>query len=114
MYAYICSSKNDWHSTVVFAESRGQAKTIAMRTDTLEDVDFVDIRVSRFKKADGQYRGRTEMDWFDSADRLFLVKECGWSCGEEYQNINECHKCPAAEYCDLWQEYKKETEENHE
>ena len=43
-------------STVVFAETRNQAKVIALSCDCCEDATYTDIRVRRVKEADCLYK----------------------------------------------------------
>lgn len=104
MKAYVVKVKDEFYSTVVFAESRGKARALALSTDCCEDAKFIDISVRRLPAADNQYKGRFEMNWDNSEDRLFLVKECGWYCDSEYRNYASCDKCSAKQYCDVYSE----------
>ena len=105
MKAWIVGLKNDFYSTVVFAETRGKARSIALDTETCEDADFCDIEVKRYAKADVLYKdGKEEIDWYNDEDRIFLVKECGWGCGD-FIVIEFCEHCPAKEYCGQYNEY---------
>ena len=112
MKAWIVGVEDQSGSTVVFAETRGKARAIAMHTDACEEADFTDIYVNRLKIADSQYKGKDEMDWDSTQDRIFLVKECGWSCDTSYVDINElyCGGCPAKEYCNAYNDLIKERE----
>lgn len=103
MKAWQCTPKNQFYSTIVFAETRGKARAYASYCDGFEGTDFVDIEVRRLPKADCMCKGRTEMDWENNEDRLFLVKEYGYSCGEYYEE-SDCIECCAKEYCDKWLE----------
>ena len=110
MKAWLVKDKNEFRATVVFAETRGKARAIAMHTDACEDVDFCDIEVRREPQIDKYYKeGKVEMDWWDDKDRTFLVKECGFRC----EHVEEwvCDKCPAKEYCEPYQDYKEEQNE---
>ena len=97
-------------STVVFAETRGKAHQLALRTDCCEDSEWNNIRVTRLKEMDKMWRpGKREMDWEDPEDRIALVKECGWSCCDDYLDVEEdCTRCPAAEWCDKYQDWKEQ------
>lgn len=99
MKAWIVNEKYETASAVVFAETRGKAKALALCTSSCEDANFCDIEVSRAPEMDKYYaEGKTEMDWSDPKDRIALVKECGFYCEEP---IAECCKsCPAKEFCD--------------
>ena len=81
MKAWLVREKDEFEAAVVFAETRGQAKTIALHTDACEDADFLSIEVRRAKEADKYYKpGKRELDWFNSEDRIALVKDCGFTC----------------------------------
>ncbi len=109
MKAWLVRVRDENWCTVVFAESRGKARAAALSTDCCEDADFTDIEARRLPIADSQYNGRTEMDWDDPKDRLFLVKEAGFYC--EYVEPYNCEKCSAKEYCDLYQDSLEELRE---
>lgn len=106
MKAYIASTKTENYMTIVFAETAGQARSIAMHTDTCCDAEFTDIEVRRYPKADSQYDGSSEMDWENPKHRLFLVSECGFSCIES--DYFYCKSCIAKNKCDTYQEYLAE------
>ena len=88
---------DDGYSTVVFAETRGKARSIAMHTDTCDGAEFVSINPRRAPRFDKYYRGFPEMNWSNPNDRIALVKE-GWECLREI----ECDykNCPAKEFCE--------------
>ena len=95
--------------TVVFAETRGKAHALAQKTDCCEYAEWNDIRVTRITEMDKHYRGKWEMDWSEPEDRIALVKECGWSCNAEYLDREcDCPVCPAAEWCDDYQDWKQD------
>lgn len=106
MKAYIASVKDENYMTIVFAETAGQARSIAMRTDACADAEFTDIDVRRYPKADSQYDGSSELDWFNPKHRLFMVSECRFSCVEA--DYIYCKSCIAKEKCDTYQEYLAE------
>lgn len=104
MKAWLVKDKDEFCATVVFAETRGKARSIAMRTEACEDVDFCDIEARREPQMDKYYKeGKKEMDWFDDNDRLALVKECGFYCEEIEED--RCEDCPAKEYCEEYSVY---------
>lgn len=87
-------------ATVVFAETRGKARAIAMKTNACIDSEFINILVNRLPQADKMYKqGKSEMDFDDPKDRLFLVKHCGFYCIVKQENL--CNKCIAKKYCVL-------------
>ena len=94
------------YSTIVFAESRGKAKAIAITTDSFNDYDYTEISARRVPALDKYYFGREEMDWDNDTDRIALVREAGFSCNPEYWEEEDCERCPARQWCD-WYEGEK-------
>lgn len=86
------------YGTVVFAETAGQAKAIARRTNALEDADYIGLRVRRMPKLDGLADEPGECDWDDAKIIIALVREYGWGCTEP--DAAKCKNCPAVEWCD--------------
>lgn len=106
MKAWVAREKDEFRSTVVFAETAGKAKSIAFGTECLEDVPFCRIQVRRVPEMDKYYEdGKTEMDWNNPQDRIVLVKECGFYC--EYIEMSECENCQAKEFCSEWEEMEE-------
>lgn len=101
MKAWLVRERNEFLATVVFAETRGKAKSIALTTEVCESCDFCNIEVHRVQRMDKYYKpGKTEMDWCNPIDRLALVKECGFTCDYDYRSESECQECSAREICD--------------
>ncbi len=103
MKAYIITDLQGYtdYSTVVFAETSGKAKAIAITTDAFNDYEFTEISARRVPKLDKYYRGLDEMDWFDPNDRVALVREANFYCSYEYELADcECESCPAKQWCD--------------
>lgn len=95
------------YCTVVFAETRNQARYIALSTETCDGGEYSDIVAHRLPIADSQYKkGKTEMDWEDPKDRTFLVRHCGFKCAEP--EFDDCKNCSSKEYCG---EYERLCEE---
>ena len=110
MKAWLVREKDEFCATVVFAETRGKARALALCTDACEDANFCDIEVSRKPNLDKYYKeGKKEMDWDNDSDRIALVKECGFYC--EYFDMGECEDCPAKEYCCEYELRKEESED---
>lgn len=111
--AYKCTEAYEGYSTVIFAETAGKARYIAIKSDTLgEDNEFKDIYVRRIPALDRFYRGRKEMDWFDPDDRLEMVKEAGYRCDEDVFDPENCQRCSAQKFCMKWKEYAEEAKQN--
>lgn len=109
MKAWLVREKGEFGATVVFAETRGKAKSYALRTEDFEAADYCELEVSRVKKMDKYYvEGKKRMNWFDSKDRVALVKDCNFMCDREYLEREACPLCPAKEFCDDYQEYLNE------
>lgn len=106
MKAYIIQDLRGYadYSTVVFAETNGKAKAIAITTDAFNDYEFTEISARRVPALDKYYRGKKEMDWFDSNDRVALVREANFSCSYEYELADcDCETCPAKQWCDRYE-----------
>lgn len=109
MKAWIVSEKDEFSATVVFAETRGKARAIAMSTDACEDADFCNIEVRRVPHMDKYYtEGKKEMDWDNPKERIALVKECGFRCDYDYVDWLDCKACAAVEYCKMYQDHTAE------
>lgn len=108
--AYNTNEVDECGMTVVFAETRAKAHLRAMSTECCEGSEWNEVRVVRCPEMDKRYHGFSEMNWDDPEDRIVLVKECGWHCGGEYYDSNDCKKCPAAEWCDYYQDWLAENE----
>lgn len=111
MKAWFVKEKDAFCATVVFAETRGKAKYLALSTDTCEDASFCDIEVRRMKELDKYYKeGKWELDWENPADRIALVKDGGFVCDPDYYDWEDCAVCPAKEYCDYHKDRMAEME----
>ena len=109
MKAWLVREKDEFAATVVFAETRGKARVLAQSTECCEDAAFVNIEVRRMKEADKYYtEGKKELDWLNGADRIALVKDCGFVCDMEYYMPGDCKICSAAEWCDRYKDMEAE------
>lgn len=52
------------------------------------------------------------MDWCNANERVALVKELGFFCGDDSLDIMACENCPAKEYCDRYTDYKEDQNES--
>ena len=112
MKAWLVRVKDEQCAEVVFAETSGRARALAMNCDCCEDAPFVDIEVCRMPQADKYYEeGRWHLDWEDPADRIVLVKECGFVCTWDWFDLKDCAVCSAREYCDLYKDRIQEMED---
>ena len=109
MKAWLVRENGEFEAAVVFAETRGQAKTMALHTDACENSDFMSIEVRRAKEADKYYKpGKRELDWFNTEDRIALVKDCGFTCISDARCADECAACTAKDFCDDYIEIDSE------
>ena len=107
MKAWLVREKDEFCAEVVFAETRGKAKTLALSGDCCENASFTEIEAHRMKQADKYYKeGKRRLYWEDPRDRIVLVKECGFVC--DYDATDDCEKCSARQYCDRYCEHIKE------
>ena len=114
MKAWICREESEGNGTIIFAETAGKARYIAMCSDSLgDDLTFKDIHVKRVPQMDKYYRGAREMDWYEEADRIAMVKEAGFACHEDYLWAEECKECPAKEWCSTYGRMNNESHQNH-
>lgn len=111
MKAWFVFPKDDYYYDTVFAETRGKARAKARYCDGFENCEFVDIGVRRLPQADKLYKGQFGLDWYNDEDRLFLIKECGWSCGYEYFDSSECEYCSGRDFCSQYKEYLADCDE---
>lgn len=94
MKAWFVKETVNFRATVVFAETRDKAKSLALCTSNI-----CDIEVRRVPQMDKYYvEGKTEMDWSDPKDRIAMVKECGFYC--RHPIAEDCKDCPAKDFCD--------------
>ena len=101
MKAWLVGEKGEPCATVVFAETRGKARALALYTECCEGADFCDIEANRQPQMDKYYTpGKTEMDWDIAKDRIALVKDCGFICDPDYWEWEDCETCPAKLFCD--------------
>lgn len=99
-------------SAIVFAPTKGKAKSVALRRDLLSDeyINFTDISCYRIKEGDKFYNGKSYLDWENDEDRLLMVKEFGFTCSEEWYTEKECYYCVAKEFCSLHKEMQEREE----
>ena len=86
------------HYAVVFAKTRGQARSAALLTDAGENADYTDIRATRIPELDRFYRGNVAMDWNDAEDRKAMVRYGNFACSIDEREPS-CGLCPAQEWC---------------
>jgi len=111
MKAWQVYNDEDNTSTIVFAPTRGKAKSVAVRCGLFaEDIDFINISCYRNKHGDQFYNGKSYLSWENDEDRLLLVKEFDFACSEDYYEEKECPYCVAKKYCPLYERLKEEEE----
>ena len=110
MKAWLVQDKWDCYGAeIVFAETRGKARSLALATDCCSETNFLDVDVRRQPNADKYYKeGKWHLDWDNPKDRIALVKDCSFMCNREYLEREDCEVCPANEFCDDYQDYLTE------
>lgn len=107
--AWLVREKDEFCATIVFAETRGKARALALHTEACEDADFISIEVRRNKEADKYYKpGKKGLDWYNAADRIAMVKDCGFTCDPDAHCSELCADCPAKDICDDFLESEEE------
>ena len=105
MKAWLVNEKDEFGAEIVFAETRGKARALALSTDCCEDAKFTDIEVRRMRYADKYYKeGKWHLDWENPKDRIILVRKFDFHCDIDYFDLADCDVCSAREYCDLFKE----------
>ena len=100
-------------SVIVFAETSGKAKALALGTDEFpsDGWDFTDLGARRKPELDKHYRGNWLMDWYNDDDRLVLIKEAGYRCDDDSFDPDDCLRCVGKDYCERYEEYLEEDNE---
>lgn len=100
-------------SIVVFAETASKARANALHfywRNSDGEVEYMEIRVNRYKVADALYNGCGYMDFDDPIDRRKLC-ELGWQCSEDYFDPDYCEECSGKDICDRYNKWLKDVEE---
>jgi hypothetical protein len=109
MKAWLVYTEDEPYSEIVFAETRGKARQLALSTDAFCDAEFIEIKVHRIKSADEYYEeGKWHLDWENPQDRIILVKEYSWYCADDYFDFVDCKTCPANKYCEKYKDFIRE------
>lgn len=101
------------YSVIVFAKTRGKAISSVIGTDEFPKYDwsFTELSARRKPALDSAYRGNWRMEWDNDADRLAMVKLCGFRCDDDYFDPDECEHCVAKDECSKYEEYLEEEKE---
>ena len=94
-------------SMVVYADTKGKAKSYLMHTEIFDDYGFMDIDVYRAKSLD--YLDRPDgyiMDWNKDEDGIPMVRDAGFCCNEVNREL--CEECCAKEWCSAYEEEEEE------
>lgn len=113
--AYEVTDRNRDEDTayIVFAESRSKAITIAMygADGAFDDYRYIELRAIRIPALDKYYRGYPVMNWMDDADRIAMVRYCGFYCSHEVNvSFDKCLACPAHEWCERFEGMNEDRE----
>ena len=107
MKAWLVREKDEFCAEVVFAETRGKAKTYFKNLGTFDWFDFCELRPRRAKSLDYlNYPDGYVMNWFKDEDRIAMVRHLGVQCDDAYRE--DCEVCCAKEWCSKYEELKEE------
>ena len=105
MKAWMVEDVNEEQVAIVFAETRNKAKYLATQYDEgLQDYRYDEMRATRMPQLD-KCAGDSPyvMDFAIDEDRLIMVRDAGFTCLEpEYE---DCEKCVAKDYCEVYEDY---------
>ena len=105
--AWGCCEEESGVVKVLFADTRGKAKSYFKDMETFDYYNFCELRPYRIKnldhlnKSDGYI-----MDWYKDEDRLAMVRDAHFSCVEV--DRDECEGCCVKEWCSKYEELKEE------
>ena len=107
--AWGCYEEESCIFEVVFADTRGKAKSYFKAMDTFDNYRFCELKPYRLKKLD--YLNHPDgyvMDFCKDEDILPMVRDCGFYCIEV--DREDCEICCAKEWCSKYEELKEEEE----
>ena len=96
--AWIVSNRFYEYVAVVFAETRGKARELALCTGYFEDCRFIDISAVRLPEADHLCPEKGfELDW-DIPEHREMLYKIGYRCLDSA--LKNCIDCPCKDYCE--------------
>lgn len=101
--AWKCYEEESCIVEVVFADTRGKAKSYFKAMETFDNYGYCELRPRRIKKFD--YLNHPDgyvMDWNKAEDRIPMVRDAGLSCIEA--DRKDCEECCAKEWCSKYKE----------
>ena len=105
--AWCCCEEELGVVEVVFADTRGKAKSYFKNLETFDDYRFCELRPHRLKKFD--YLNHPDgyvMDFCKDEDMIPMVRDAGFSCIDV--DIEDCKGCCAKEWCSKYEGLKEE------
>lgn len=100
----------DYGAEIIFAETAGKAKSIALYTDTFEDIcEYTELRARRSPNFDKYYKdGKRRMDFSNDEERIILCQH-GFYCYQDTVDYEmDCSICSAKDFCSLYKDYLEE------
>ena len=108
--AWECYDEDNYYVEVVFADTRGKAKSYLKDMDAFDNMDFCDLRPHRVKSLDYlNYPDGYVMDFWKDGDRIAMARHLGIRCEDAYRE--DCEVCCAKEWCSKYEEYQEEEKE---
>ena len=105
--AWCCCEEELGVVEVVFADTRGKAKSYFKNLETFDYYTYCELRPHRLKKLD--YLNHPDgyvMDFYKDEDMIPMVRDAGFSCIDV--DGNDCKECCANEWCSKYEELKEE------
>lgn len=99
MKAWGCMNYNIPCGVIVFAETRGKARSLAMTQEGLDGSEWTEIDVKRLPKLDKDFDVACILDWQDGRQTYY---EAGW-WGEDGAPM--CVRCERYEYAEIPESY---------
>lgn len=99
---------------IVFAETRGQAITIAMGLDNFMDSCFLDLKAKRAPNYDQYYKpDKRYIDWDNDEDRIVLASNGCYCHPDSISPVDDCPSCCASNVCSYYQDYLEDCYEDY-
>ena len=105
--AWECRDEDNYYVEVVFADTRGKAKSYFNDMEAFDNLEFCELRPRRVKSLDYlNYPDGYVMDFWKDEDRIAMVRHLGLWCDDVHRE--DCEECCAKEWCSKYEEYKEE------
>lgn len=107
MKAWGCMDYDAECGVIVYAETRGRARSLAMTTDGLDTSDWNNVEVRRVKELDGKRPFGTVLDWYKDV-RLYWE-----ACWYQEWGTSSCDECGRFQYEEIPESEIEETDDGN-